>query len=224
MEMWVFWVPFSIIAILLVSWMVRIERERNATHIKECQDAAIRLGASYEYNAPDTLIVKIRGLELTYSDGNSLRNAVRDVFTQRSAAETLYVFLHEHRGSKPGGVGGSVHRETVGCLVSTRLQLPPFRLSPERAIEKIATMLGARDIDFSSHPGFSRSYFLVAQNETAARNLFDSAVLDYFDRNPGFHVEGNGDTLVIYRFDRTVAINELQKFFDTVRQASVLFK
>jgi hypothetical protein len=222
--MWIFWVLFAVAAVLLIFWMLRIERVRLATHVKECRAAAAKMGLSYEYAVPDTLVAKIKGFDLTYSDGDSLRNGIRDIFAERSPTEDMYFFLHEHRGSMPGGVGGTGHRETVGCLVSKRLRLPHFRLSPERPIEKIASTLGARDVDFESHPAFSRSYFLNTNDETAVRALFDSTVLDFFYSHPGFHVEGNADTLVIYQFNRSMSVNELPAFLETVRRMSDLFK
>jgi hypothetical protein len=222
--MWIFWFLFLVAAVLLVLWMLSIERGRLATHVKECRAAAAKMGVSYEYDPPDTLIAKIKGFDLTYSDGDSLRSGIRDVFIERRPTEDLYFFLHEHRGSMPGGVGGTGHRETVGCLVSKRLRLPRFRLSPERAIEKIASTFGARDIDFESHPAFSRSYFLNTNDETAVRGLFDSTILDFFDRHHGFHVEGNVDTLVIYRFNQSMSLNELPDFIETIKRMSDLFK
>lgn len=223
MEIWMFWVLFLACAILAAFWMLGIERARVAAHVKDCQVAAARMGASYESEAPETLLTRIKGFDLTYSDGARLRNGVRDVFAQKSPAGDLYCFLHEHRGSMPGGVSGAGHRETVGCLVSTRLKLPRFRLGPERAIEKLASMFGMKDVDFDSHPAFSRSYFLNTDDETAVRELFDSRLLDFFDRQPGFHVEGNADTLVVYRFNKSMSLGELPDFFELVRRISALF-
>ncbi len=222
--MWIFWVLFFIAAILLVFWMLRIERLRSATHVKECRAVAAKMGVSYEYDAPDALVAKIKGFDLTYSDGDTIRKGIRDIFAQRSSTEDLYLFLHEHRGSMPGGVGGTGHRETVGCLVSKRLRLPRFRLSPERPIEKIASIFGAQDVDFDSHPAFSRSYFLNTNDEATVRSLFDSTVLDFFDRHTGFNVEGNADTLVIYQFNKSMSVNELPAFHETVKQIADLFK
>lgn len=222
--MWIFWGLFFIAAILLVFWMLRIERVRLATHVKHCREAAAKMGVAYEYDAPDTLVAKIKGFDLTYSDGDRLRNGIRDVFSRISSTENLYLFLHQHRGSMPGAVGGTGHRETVGCLVSKRLRLPRFRLSPERPIEKIASMLGAQDVDFDSHPAFSRSYYLNTNDETAVRGLFDPTVLGFFERHPGFHVEGNADTLVIYQFNKSLSVIELPEFLETTDQISDLFK
>jgi hypothetical protein len=222
--MWLFWVLFAVAAVLLVFWMLRIERVRMATHVKECRAAAARMGVSYEDTVPDTLVEKIKGFDLTYSDGGALRNGIRDIFVERSPTEDTYFFLHEHRGSMPGGVGGTGHRETVGCVVSKRLRLPRFRLGPERPIERIASTFGARDVDFESHPAFSRSYFLNTNDEAAVRGLFDSTVLDFFDKHPGLHVEGSADTLVIYQFNKSMSVNELPGFIETVRRTSDLFK
>ena len=65
-----------------------------------------------------------------------------------------------------------------------------------------------QDIDFDTHPAFSASYFLNAQDDAAARALFRREVLDYFERHPGLHVEGNGDTLLLYRSGRMLGPEE----------------
>ncbi len=223
MEIWIFWVLFLACAALAVFWVLRIERVRLAAHVKDCQAAAARMSASYQADAPEPLIAKIKGFDLTYSDGEVLRNAIRDVFVQRSPAGDLYCFLHEHRGSMPGGVSGSGHRETVGCLVSKRIQFPRFRLAPERTVEKLAALVGVKGVDFDAHPAFSRSYFLNASDDTAVRRLFDASLLDFFSRHPGFHVEGNVDTLVLYRFNKSMSVGELPDFFELVRRISTLF-
>jgi len=222
--MWVFWVLFFVVAIVLIVGMVRTERRRLESHVKECQVVAAKMGISFEYDVPDALVSKVKGFDLTYSDGDRLPQAVRDVFSQRSPEEDLYVFLHEHHSDKAGGVGGWWHRETVACLVSPRLQLSRFRLSPERAVERVASMFGILDVDFDSHPGFSRSYFLNAKDEAAIRSLFDWKVLTFFENHPGFHVEGNGDTLIIYQFNKPITLKELPHFLKIVNEIADLFR
>jgi hypothetical protein len=220
--MWVFWVLFGLAAIVLVLRMVKVERARLDTHVTRCEAAAKRIGAGFEPRASEGLIAKISGFDLTYADGAMLPQRVRDVFRRRSAHADLQVFLHEYRSASPEG-GGGARRSTVGCFVSPSLHLPPFRLSPERTIERIAARAGMRDIDFDTHPGFSASYFLNAQDDAAARALFRREVLDYFERHPELHVEGNGDTLLLYRLGHTLEPEELSAFFETLEELAQLF-
>jgi hypothetical protein len=218
-----FWILF-VAAIALLLAMVAVEWRRRQAHVADCEATAARLGATYSYDPPAELLLKVQGFDLTFADGASLPRSVRDVFTLQRGQRALYLFLHEHRGSFPGEAAGSAHRESVGCIVSPSLHLPRFRLSPERPLEKIASVLGLRDVDFASHPGFSRSYYLNTEDEAAARRLFVPQLLTFFENSPGWHVEGRGDTLVIYRLRRAaVGAEELSSFAREVEEIARTF-
>jgi hypothetical protein len=220
---WLFWVFFGVVAVALVLVMVRLEWRRRRVHVGEWQGAAARLGATYSYDPPDELLPKIKDFDLTFADGASLPRSVRDVIGVQRGERTLYVFLHEHRGSLPGEAAGGAHRETVGCVVSPLLRLPRFRLSPERPLGKIASALGLRDVDFASHPGFSRSYYLNTEDEAAVRRLFSTEVLNFFEGHPGWQVEGRGDTLIVYRFRSSVGAEELPGFAQSAEDVARAF-
>jgi hypothetical protein len=220
---WVFWILFGVVAAALVLVMVKLEWRRRQAHVAEWQATAERLGAAYSYDPPGELLPRIEGFDLTFADGASLPRNVRDVIRLQRGERTMYVFLHEHRGHIAGEAAGGAHRETVGCFVSPALRLPRFRLSPERPLEKIASALGLRDIDFASHPGFSRSYYLNSEDEAAVRRLFSTEVLRFFENHPGWQVEGRGDTLVIYRFRSSVAADGLPGFTRSVEAVARAF-
>ncbi len=220
--MWVFWILFGVAAIVLVLRMVKVERARLDTHVTRCKAAAKTMGVEFEPGASEALIAKISGFDLTYADGAMLPQRLREVFRRRTAQAELQIFLHEYRSSSPAG-GGAARRSSAGCIVSPTLHLPRFRLSPERTVERIAAHIGMRDIDFDTHPDFSASYFLNAQDDAAARALFRREVLDYFERHPGLHVEGNGDTLLLYRPGQTLDPEELSAFFKTLEELAQLF-
>lgn len=224
--MWAFWVVFGVVALVLVLAMVKIERRRLDAHVGACHAAAAKIGASYSHEAPEGLLPKVEGFDLTYADANRLPQSLRDVFTVRDAARTLHIFLHEHRGTLPAGTGAAgamTQRETVACVVSPRLRLPRFRLSPRRLAEKIASLVGFRDVDFDSHPHFSRLYFLNTEDEGAVRRLFQPSALNFFENHPGLHVEGRGDTLLVYRQGQTVPLDDLPQALRTAETVAGFF-
>ena len=221
--MWVFWALFGVIAIVLILWMVKIERARLGTHVARCKAAAEKMGVSYESRASEGLVVKLRGFDLTYADGAMLIQRIRDIFSRRTARDETHVFLHEYRSSSPHS-GGATRRETAACVTSPSQRLPRFRLSPERRIEKAAAAAGMRDIDFDSHPGFSSAYFLNGEDEAATRALFDREALDFFEAHSGLYVEGNGDTLLVYRPGKTLELEGLPGFFRSVDDIARLFR
>jgi hypothetical protein len=223
---WAFWLAFGVIAAALLLAMVRVERRRLARHVEAGEATARKLGATYSYRAPDELLRGLEGFDLTFADGARLPRSVRDVLTFKADQLSEQVFLHEHRGTLPAGTGAAgamTHRETVAYVTSPSWALPRFRLSPERPLERLVSVLGLRDIDFASHPGFSGSYYLNSDNE-GVRRLFGSNALDYFESHPGWHVEGRGNALLIYRFGKAAALEELPEFLRAAREISGLFQ
>jgi hypothetical protein len=223
LPLWVFWALFGIAAMVLILWMVKKERARLDTHLERCKAAAEAMGASYEQRASERLLTKVRGFDLTYADGVMLPERIRDVFGRARPEGEAYVFLHEHRSGRPEG-GGATQRATAGCVLSPRLRLPRFRLCPERKIERLASAVGMRDVDFDTHAGFSASYFLNTRDEADIRALFGRRVLDFFENNPGLYVEGNAETLLIYRPSQVLELKELPRFFGTIEEIARLLE
>jgi hypothetical protein len=90
---------------------------------------------------------------------------------------------------------------TMTCF-SQDAELPPFELRPENIFDKIGDAITHSDIDFDSHPEFSRRYHLRSPDENRARMLFGPSLLSYFEQIPSekkWHVEASGTSLIIYR-------------------------
>jgi hypothetical protein len=58
------------------------------------------------------------------------------------------------------------------------------------------------DVDFDSHPKFSRRYRLWGWSEADLRTFFTPALLDFFSERPGWSLEGGGGSLLIRRENR----------------------
>ncbi len=221
--MWVFWSLLGVVAIVLILRMVKVERTRLDAHVARCEAAAERMGVSYELRLPKPLVERLGGFDLTHADGAMIAERIRDVFTRGHGDGKVHVFLHEHRSGNPEG-GGATQRVTAGCVISARLQVPRFRLCPERGIEKLAAAVGMRDVDFDMHPRFSASYFLNTQDEVRIRALFRPDVLAFFESHPGMYVEGIGDMLLVYRPGEVLELMELPQFFGTVEEVARLLE
>ncbi len=60
-------------------------------------------------------------------------------------------------------------RQNVIYFRSPALNLPQFALRPENLFDKIGDVFGGQDIDFESHPKFSKSYSLRGSDEQKVR-------------------------------------------------------
>jgi hypothetical protein len=116
-------------------------------------------------------------------------------------------------GYTTGGRQSNRVKQTVVHIRSPRLAVPPFLLSPERAIEKIGGAFGRHDIDFDASPAFSSAYRLQCEeSEPYLRELFSPSVRDFFERNEKLTVEGHADSLLVYRQGRLLKPEELKPF------------
>lgn len=110
-------------------------------------------------------------------------------------------------------------RNKIACLQtliyfkSDELHLPQFKLSPKGLIQNVGNALGSPDINFSTHPEFSRKYQLDSENETAVRQLFQSELLDFFEKQrSSVSVEASGNRFILYRRQSLVSPKKLRGF------------
>ena len=79
-------------------------------------------------------------------------------------------------------------------MESDELRLPSFSLKPEGFLHRLVASLGLQDINFDTHPEFSRMYQLQGSDEESVRELFQPGVLEYFEQHKGLCVEGNWES------------------------------
>lgn len=116
------------------------------------------------------------------------------------------VWIWDFRYSTGGGKNKQTHHQTVCCLSSTELRLPRFNLYRETLLSRIGSgVFGFQDIDFDSHPEFSKMYVLKGDLEDQIRVTFNEQILSFFEgQDKNLCVEGNGDRLLVYRRRRKV--------------------
>lgn len=148
--------------------------------------------------------------------------AARHLFSQgrsRKAANLLRgktgdleVSVFDYQYTVGSGKSSQTHFTTVFCARAADLSLPDFTLRPQGFWHKIGALFGSWDIDFDSHPGFSKAYLLRGPDEDAVRDLFTEPVLDYFEDRPGQHVEGTANAVIVYRFGARLAPDAVRDF------------
>ena len=94
------------------------------------------------------------------------------------------------------------HSQSALLARCAGMDLPLFSLRPETIWHKIGNLFGLRDINFESHPTFSRRYLLKGPDEQAIRDLFRPEILEYFEEHQGLNVEGLGDTILYSTYQR----------------------
>ena len=85
---------------------------------------------------------------------------------------------------------------------SRDLPLPPFELHPEGVFDRLGDAIVHNDIDFESHPEFSRRFLLRSPDEANTRKLFNASLLTYFEQiseDKKWHIETSSTPLIFYR-------------------------
>jgi hypothetical protein len=123
------------------------------------------------------------------------------------------IFDHKYKTSGSGDNPGSTYKQTAIYFKSTNLKLPRFTLSPEDLWDKIGSAFGNQDIDFPTHPDFSKRFLLRGEDETKIRALFTDKLLNFFNSQQNITVEGGCNQLILYRDEKRISPPILPDYF-----------
>lgn len=162
--------------------------------IEELRKAAEELSFDFEPKGDAALMGALRSFNL-FSQGHS--RALTNLL--RGRTQDLEVAIFDYRYVTGSGKHRHTWNHSVVCFRFVGTVLPAFSLRPEHMGHKIGQWFGSQDIDFDSHPTFSRKYLLRGSNEAAIRGAFNEKVLDYYEGKSGLCTEGAGNALLFYR-------------------------
>ena len=129
-------------------------------------------------------------------------------------ADKVELAIFDYQYTTHGGQHPQTHRQSLLFIRSPILNLPDFSLRPENVFHKIGSAFGDKDIDFETHPIFSKSYLLRGDNEAAIRGLFNNELLNFIQSQQKISIEGSGDQLVFYRHKNRVKPEEVESFME----------
>lgn len=98
-----------------------------------------------------------------------------------------------------GGEYRTTISQTIFALNIKDVDLPLFGLEPETFKSKLHNLLADFDIDFASHPRFSKKFALYGRNKERIRRVFADEVLNFFEWQEDISVFANRNHLVVYR-------------------------
>ena len=189
----IFW--GAIVAVIALVWIVssyrRKKRAEALVHVAE------ELGLDYAAQGAEEFVEGFGPFEL-FSRGRAKKvlNLMQGAADERGLAIFDYQFV---TGS---GKSAKTWHYTVLCIRFDGQPAPTFSLRPENLGDKILGWFRSHDIDFDTHPTFSKRYVLYGEDEIAVRNLFTPTVLEYFEERKSLSAEAIGQTLLVYRLGR----------------------
>ena len=120
--------------------------------------------------------------------------------------------------------GGAFTAETFNTtlmVLKLNKKIPVFTMEKEGVLEKIFDRVmaytGYKDIDFEMYPDFSKKFLIMGNKESEIRSFFKDEVIRYFENHQIYHLESNGEAIVIFdkiklaRTDETIAFIDYGK-------------
>jgi hypothetical protein len=139
-------------------------------------------------------------------------------------ANNVQAKIFDYRYTTGSGKNSHTANQTVIWFYSPVLLLPDFSLCPKSIFHRIVVLFGYHDINFDTHPVFSKKYWLRGQDELAIRGLFNETALAFYDDHTGLNTEGSGQHLVVFRANRRVSSDQIRSFLEQGFEVLGLFK
>ena len=113
-------------------------------------------------------------------------------------AGDVKISIFDYRYTTGHGKHKRVNRQTVVLLESANIQAPEFSMRQQGFFDKFGKVLGFQDIDFDSHPKFSKMFVLQGPDEGAVREFFNPSLLEFFETQEKVSVEGGYGRILTY--------------------------
>jgi hypothetical protein len=180
------WVTGGIVLVTAAAFAANAWRERKRR--QALADVAPSLGM--DFTPGDDVSVAARLGRLPLFDRGRAKRA-SNVMRGTSHGRTVAVFDYHYKTGS--GKHTHHHRQTVAHLRVEGIDLPPFWMRRQGFMDKLASLVGMRDIDFGDDEAFSRRWHLKAHDEAAVRRS-SRRVRSGFDPERPIAIEGPAAT------------------------------
>ncbi len=118
---------------------------------------------------------------------------------------------------------------TTLMILKLNKKLPIFTMEKEGVLEKIIDRVmaftGYKDINFEMYPDFSNKFLLMGPDEEEIRSFFTNEIIQFFENHQIYHIESNGESMVIFDKIKLARTDETISFIDYGKElASLLHK
>jgi len=200
----------SVLASIAVVAMVIVLVRRYERQRTEAMHAlADELGLEFIPEEVPELMESIGHLHLfNIGHGRTMKNVIV------GNANDIDLAIFGYQYTTGGGQSQQTISQTVMSFRSPKLNLPDFELRPESVFHKIGKVLGYQDIDFASHPDFSKQYLLRGPDEDAVRAMFTPELLSFFESQEKVSAEASGNLLLFYRAGKRLNPEKIRTFME----------
>ena len=194
--------PFALRRLLPVPNIIKKSLTRRQTSIEELAD-------NYKLNFTHEKQKNIDFLnDFLFFRTKQINHINNELITENGA-----LTLFDIEFSEGEFIAKEVVRSTM-LHIKLNKDIPEFTLDREGFLEKIYAFAGFKDIPIQDHNDFSRRFYLLGEDETRIKALFNDDVTNFFESNPYYHIESNGSSLLIFGRERQASIKEIKALFD----------
>ncbi|WP_406683399.1 SulP family inorganic anion transporter [Seonamhaeicola sp. MEBiC1930] len=115
---------------------------------------------------------------------------------------------------------------TTLIVLKLNKKIPVFTLEKEAVLEKlfdrVMAFTGYKDIDFEMYPDFSKKFLLMGNNESEIRSFFTDEILRFFENHQIYHLESNGEAIIIFNKIKLARTDETIAFIDYAKELATL--
>jgi hypothetical protein len=205
-----FWL-FLILFVALFAGIIALGFYQEKKRREALEQVAVRLGMQFSSQSVEGIPSRLHqsGFDL-FQRGRGRRYYN---WMSKRLIDGTEIALFDYQYTSGSGKNRSTYRMSVFSAYQEDLHLPSFRLHPENAFfHGIAKAFGMKDINFESHPKFSRSYLLRGQDEDQIRMRFHPGVLSFLEDYLNYVVEGSGAHFILWRSNQRVQPEGMAEF------------
>lgn len=107
---------------------------------------------------------------------------------------------------------------TTLMVLNLNKKIPVFSMEKEgvlgKIFDRVMAFTGYKDIDFEMYPDFSKKFLLMGNNESEIRSFFTEEIVRFFENQQIYHIESNGNALLIFNKIKLARTDETIAFVD----------
>jgi len=202
-------VPIIVGVVALVVFIIAYTIVSARRRRKALSDFALQNGFTYSTYQKNYMVPKLNLFNLGHSK--------RSENVMRGRYQKIKWAVFDYRYTTGAGKHQQTSRQTVAHAMVEK-SIPSFHISREHLGHKLIALIGFKDINFESHPKFSKMWYLKSKDANI-KTLFNTEVLQFFEHAKfKYTIEARDTDIVIYNKGRHVKPANMRRFLNECSQ------
>lgn len=123
--------------------------------------------------------------------------------------------------------GEFIAREVIRTTmlhIALNKRIPQFTLDKEGFLEKVYGFAGFKDLPLKEYSDFSKRFYLLGDDESAIKSFFNKDLVQFFESNPYYHIESNGNSILLYSKERLASNKEVKAMLNFGKRLQVVIQ